>query len=470
MFPEIAVRSATGAKPREKTYMPLRARLIALVGAVLLASLACGSTLIAWHAAASVRTELRAALDVGTRTIRNGFDDLSRSSDRAADLRHLIATFNGNRHVRAALVDAQDQPLEVSRLFEPTLTVPDWFRRIIAGHPGAVRLSVPDSPAAVILQAEPVNELGEVWGESRDAVLVLSIFALLSALLICTAVGRALRPLEDLSTAFARIGEGDYHGALPQQGPPELARLATGFNRMTERLAMVAAQNRRLNERLLTLQAEERADLARDLHDEVGPMLFAVDMTAATIERLVETGRTTDVTTHARSIHDAVGRMQRHVRALLERLRPLHAVGLETSIGRLVAFWQARRPEIAFSVTVSVEEDSIGDDVKETIYRVIQEGVSNAIRHGSPTRLQVVATDIETGIRVAVTDDGIGMPPNGFVARGAQRFGLVGMRERVMAMAGSLTIQPGPSGKGLMLVALLPGAVSTQSADQDALQ
>jgi two-component system sensor histidine kinase UhpB len=283
-------------------------------------------------------------------------------------------------------------------------------------------------------------------------------------------VRRALRPLEQLSTAFVRIGEGDYHGTLPEQGPPELARLTSGLNRMAERLAMAAAQNRRLNERLLTLQAEERADLARDLHDEVGPMLFAVDMTAATIERLVETGRASDITTHARSIHDAVARMQRHVRALLERLRPLHAVGLESSIGRLVAFWQAPRPEIAFSVTVSVEEDSIGDDVKETIYRVIQEGMSNAIRHGSPTRVQVVAADVETGVRVSVTDDGVGMPPNGFAARGAQRFGLVGMRERVMAMAGSLTIQPGPSGKGLMLVALLPGAVSTQPENQDALQ
>ncbi len=450
--------------------MPLRARLIALVGLVLLASLACGSALIAWHAAASVRTELRAALDVGTRTIRNGFDDLTRSSDRAAELRHLIATFNGNRHVRAALVDAQDQAVAVSRLFEPSLSVPDWFRRIIAGHPGAVRLPVPESPATVILQADPVNELGEVWGQSRNSVLVLSVFALLSALLICTAVGRALRPLENLSTAFARIGEGDYHGTLPEQGPPELARLATGFNRMTERLAMVAAQNHRLNERLLTLQSEERADLARDLHDEVGPMLFAVDMTAATIERLVETGRTANITTHARSIHDAVARMQRHVRALLERLRPLHAVGLESSIGRLVAFWQVRRPEIAFSVTVSVEEDSIGDELKETIYRVIQEAMSNAIRHGSPTRVQVVAADVENGIRVSVTDDGVGMPPNGFAAPGAQRFGLVGMRERVMAMAGSLAIQPGPSGKGLMLVAILPVAVSTLSEDQDALQ
>jgi signal transduction histidine kinase len=84
--------------------------------------------------------------------------------------------------------------------------------------------------------------------------------------------------------------------------------------------------------------------------------------------------------------------------------------------------------------------------------------------------VQVVAADVENGIRVSVTDDGVGMPPNGFAAPGAQRFGLVGMRERVMAMAGSLAIQPGPSGKGLMLVAILPVAVSTQSEDQDALQ
>lgn len=71
---------------------------------------------------------------------------------------------------------------------------------------------------------------------------------------------------------------------MPEHGPLELARLARGFNLMTGKLAATAAQNQRLNERLLTLQAEERADLARDLHDEVGPLLFAVNMTAATIE------------------------------------------------------------------------------------------------------------------------------------------------------------------------------------------
>ena len=88
-----------------KRIMPLRVRLIALIGLVLLASLAGGSVLVGWHAASSVRTELRAALDVGANTIRNGLGELVRTNDRADELRHLVGTFNGNRHVRATLLD-----------------------------------------------------------------------------------------------------------------------------------------------------------------------------------------------------------------------------------------------------------------------------------------------------------------------------------------------------------------------------
>ena len=176
-----------------------------------------------------------------------------------------------------------------SRLFAPTQSgsglVPLADRRR-SRRRSRCRFRGVDGGGVIVLEADPTNEIGEVWAESRDAVLVLAGFAVLSALLISAVVGRALRSLERLSAAFERIGKGDYHGLLPVQGPPELTRLANGFNAMSERLATVAAQNHRLNERLLTLQAEERADLARDLHDEIGPLLFAVDMTAAAIERL----------------------------------------------------------------------------------------------------------------------------------------------------------------------------------------
>jgi two-component system sensor histidine kinase UhpB len=430
--------------------MPLRIRLIALVGVVLLASLACGSALVAWHEANSVRTELRAALEVGVQTIRN-----STAGDPIRELPRLVAMFDGNRHVRATLLDANGQAAARSTLFAPTQAVPQWFRWLLGGALPAVRMPLADG--AIVLQTDPTNEVGEVWAESRDAVLVLAGFAALSALLISMVVGRALRSLERLAGAFQRIGEGDYPNLLPVKGPPEITRLAHGFNAMSRRLAAIAAQNHRLNERLLTLQAEERADLARDLHDEVGPLLFAVDMTAATIERLTGSGREAEVPAHAQAIHDAVGRMQRHIRAILGRLRPLEAVGLEAAIERLAAFWRNRRPDIAISLAVSVDESRTDSLLKETIYRVVQEGMSNAIRHGTPAHIDIRVLQHDRGaVRIEVTDDGLGMPPEDTTTQPTHRLGLIGMRERVMALAGSLATGPGPGGVGLALVVRLP--------------
>jgi two-component system sensor histidine kinase UhpB len=439
-----------------------------LIGLMLLASLACGSMLVAWHAAGSVRTELRAALDGGAHTIRNALED----SGSAEAARLLVATFDGNRHVQAILLDARGHQAAASVLFASVQPAPGWFVKLIGGRPGEVRFLLPragDGASAIVLRTDPFNEVSEVWGESRDAVIVLGGFATLSALLIGGFVGRALGPLEDLAGAFDRIGKGSYHGMLQERGPPELVRLARGFNVMTGRLAAAAAQNRRLNERLLTLQAEERADLARDLHDEVGPLLFAIDMTAATIERLAGDDREPGIPAHVRSIQDAIGRIQRHVRALLGRLRPIHTIGLATAIDRLAAFWRSRRPDITFVVAVSCNEDRPGDDLKETIYRIVQEGISNAIRHGKPTQVTVtVALDAPDAIRVEVSDDGIGMKMDAASGRDPAQLGLIGMRERVMAMAGSLSIRPGSNGPGLTIVATLPCVDTLQSQNLDA--
>ena len=122
-----------------------------------------------------------------------------------------------------------DQPLAASGCLFRRSRCPAGFADLIGGQPGVVRVAVAhagDGAGAIVLQTDPINEIGEVWGESRDAVLVLAGFALLSALLICAVVGRALRPIETLSSAFPLIGQGDYHGTVPEHGPPEL--LATG--------------------------------------------------------------------------------------------------------------------------------------------------------------------------------------------------------------------------------------------------
>jgi two-component system sensor histidine kinase UhpB len=448
--------------------MPLRVRVTALVCLVLLTSLAGGGALIAWHAAGRVQTELRAALHVGESMVRNGLKELRTANDRATELRRLVATFDGNRHVRAVLLDAVGAPAARSTLSVPAQPVPGWFVHLIGHHVDPLRIPAEDG-TAILLRTDPANELEEVWGDSRDTMLVLAAFAALSALAMSLLVGRALRSLAGFAAAFASIGSGDYHSLLPVKGPPELRRLASGFNLMAQRLATAAAQNRRLNERLLTLQAEERADLARDLHDEIGPLLFAVDITAATVEHLAAAGVVADIPAHAGAIHDAVAQIQRRVRAILERLRPIGAVGLATAIERLVSFWQGRRPEVSFSLTAALQEERLGEDAKETIYRVVQEGLSNALRHAAPALVEIAITqDHAGGVRVVLTDDGTGLRADGALARGPARLGLVGMRERVMAMAGSLSVGPGRDGKGLMLVATFPCASPARENEQEA--
>jgi two-component system sensor histidine kinase UhpB len=437
---------------------------MALVCAILLVSLAGGGALIAWHAAGRVQTELRAALSVGVSTVENGLKELSTADDRTAELHRLIATFDGNRHVRATLLDASGSTTVGSSLSVPDQKVPAWFVHLIGNSTEPLRIPA-EFHSAIVLEPDPANELDEVWAESRDTMLVLAGFAVLSALLISVVVGRALRSLEALSTAFATVGNGDCHNPLSPRGAPEFKRLAVAFNRMSERLDAAAAQNQRLNERLLTLQSEERAELARNLHDDVGPLLFAVEMTAATMEHLAAAGHVGDIQAHTRAIHDAVAQMQRHVRDILGRLRPISATGLQNAIGRLVSFWQRRRPDIGFNLTMAIEEDLLEEDAKETIYRVVQEGLSNAIRHAEPARIDVaIAHDHADGVRVVLTDDGIGLTSNHRDSRSPARLGLIGMRERVMAMAGSLSVAPGRDAKGLTLIVSLP---STNRAQEE---
>src|SRR5207247_8761203 len=97
------------------------------------------------------------------------------------------------------------------------------------------------------------------------------VFCALLILLSYLYIERRWRPLCCLPAAMEEVGEGRYRTRIDGRLTPELARLRDSFNRMAARLVEADATNRRLNEQLLTLQDQERSELARDLHDEVGP-------------------------------------------------------------------------------------------------------------------------------------------------------------------------------------------------------
>ena len=225
---------------------------------------------------------------------------------------------------------------------------------------------------------------------------------------------------------------------------------------MAGRLAASETRNRALEEQLLTLQDEERADLARDLHDEIGPYLFAVNVDAAMVGQLAKDRRMKEIRERVASIQGAVGHMQSHVRDILGRLRPTRAVelGLNAAIDDMVAFWRIRHADITFDVRLLEDESLVDEAQKETIYRVVQESLNNAVRHGQPSRIEVVvAPDANGQVLTRVSDDGVGAAEPG--AKGG--FGLIGMRERVTASGGTLAIEQ--AARGWSVVARLPATV-----------
>jgi two-component system sensor histidine kinase UhpB len=283
--------------------------------------------------------------------------------------------------------------------------------------------------------------MAAVWAEFVDLVLVLSLASIGGAALVFVVVGQALRPLRTVGEVLPRIGRGDYAARAPLEGPPELVRLGRGVNEMAARLAAMREHNRTLEEQLLTLQDEERADIARDLHDEIGPHLFAANVDAATAASLIGAGRPDAALEQVRSIAAAIGHIQRLVRDILQRLRPTHLaeLGLSSAILDLVAFWKARRPEIEFQTSLADDRELPGG-VQETLYRIVQESLSNAVRHGAPRTIRIAIEWSADGARVQVVNDGA---PD---ANAAPGYGLTGMAERVAAAGGALSAGPAAGG------------------------
>ena len=438
--------------------MSLRLRVVALIGAVLLISMLLGTMVAGYQAKHALNAELAAGLTGAEQTVRSAFEDLPHSDHQARDLHQLVATFDGNRHVRAALLNARGQAIQISRTSSPLSKAPGWFHALLRPDTKAVQVRAPESVGgayAILLTPTAALDIGQTWEEFVGVALVMTASALIGLFLVYLVIGAAFRPLRSLAVEFSRIGTGDYSGRVAEAGPLELLSLQRGFNEMAGQLGGATARNRLLTDQLLTIQDEERADIARDLHDEIGPHLFGVNMDAEMIAQLNGAGRQDAIPDQVRSIQTAVAHMQRQVRDLLDRLRPTRVTefGLNAAIADLVKFWMARRPDIVFELDLFEEEDRLPDTTKEVIYRVVQEAANNAVRHGNPKTVRIgVQLDGGGDLEVMVLDDG-GEPAR---PRNSGGLGLIGMRERVTALGGTLATGRSVSGEGWSVVANLP--------------
>lgn len=435
--------------------MPLRRRLLLLVSVVLAACLLAAGALTYWAGLRKIDLEMSSAITVGDSAVTESIASIGSSPDPATQLRRIIASFNGDRHVFARLVNADGTVADISHLMPSPDPPPVWLLDLFGAQSYTRSYRLPGDAGKlgeIQLTSDPHNEAGEVWEDLKLKLLIISTFCGVVLALIYVSLGRALRPLENLSTALERIGQGDYTAKVSESGPADLRHIYRAFNQMVDELRTAAQHNRRLGEQLSTVQEEERSEIARDLHDEIGPFLFAVDVDAQSIPSYLSREDTDAVADRAKSIRQNVQHMQLHLRGILSRLRPalLLDQGLVHAGDNLIAFWHARRPAIIFKSDIADERFPLA--IEETAFRIFQEGMNNAVRHGKPSKITLTARRIGANtLEVTVSDDGSGLSessPHGF--------GLTGMRERIDLLGGRLDIVTRADVHGVVLKAELP--------------
>jgi len=296
---------------------------------------------------------------------------------------------------------------------------------------------------------------------------VISVAALMAAgigLLAAALIGQALMPARMIIAGLRRLETGDFRHRLQDHRMAEFSHIARAVNDLTDRLEQTTAERVALTKRLFQVQEEERRALARDLHDEFGQCLTAAGALATTIEFGAAADRP-DLAGDARSIAHLVKRMMSTVREALARLRSqdVDELGLETSLAQLVGGWNAQAaPRAVFHLAVGGDLAAVPSQTALSIYRIAQECLTNAARHGRPSDiyLRVERTTAADGeaVTLRVEDNGGGDPSKIIAASG---HGILGIRERIAALGGSLSI--GRAAKGISVAAIIP-LISTRSA------
>jgi glucose-6-phosphate-specific signal transduction histidine kinase len=224
------------------------------------------------------------------------------------------------------------------------------------------------------------------------------------------------------------------------------------------RLAQALAENQRLAQQYVDMQESERKALARDLHDELGQYLNAVKLDAVSIRE--STTAPPSVYDAARAMIANIDRVYGVVTDLIRQLRPVgfDDLGVAAALEHCVDEWRSRLPGATIELVMSGDFETLDESRGLVLYRLVQEALTNIARHAHATRVQIRiapgrAADTAPCVDVVIADNGAGAD----LAAPRSGLGLVGMRERVSALGGSIALASEP-GAGFQVKASLPAA------------
>jgi len=313
----------------------------------------------------------------------------------------------------------------------------------------------------VTVTPAPGAVAARVWGALKQPLLLTFLTVIAVSILVYVALTRALAPTKDVIAGLNRLAAGDFSYRLPEFSLAELQRISEVSNQLAAKIEATLAERADLSKRLMNTQEDERRHLARELHDEFGQNLTAMAALAASIEHTAE-DQCPVLIAEARSLAHIAAGMMTSLRGTLLRLRPadFDRFGLVESLRQLVDMWSlSRRRETRFELD-SPPEIALPDTTAIHVFRIAQEGLTNAARHAGASHVRLSVEPVTsagagppTGISLTIEDNGTGRPVA--VADETHGMGLMNMRERVAALGGSISFDDAAGG-GLKVRVLVP--------------
>ena len=233
---------------------------------------------------------------------------------------------------------------------------------------------------------------------------------------------------------------------LPVVGGPETRAVVAGLNQMLARLETERRENSR---RTLAALEGERWRITQELHDEIGQRLTGLLLQLGNLARDLPP-----------ELRERVGAIQEGARTTLDevgvlawQLRPgiLDDLGLLRALEALVESLEEQAPRVRLRISLPVALPSLSAEEELAIYRVVQEALTNAVRHAGAGEVALAVAVEGDRVRVSVTDDGVGI-----ARRHAEDAGIRGMRERALAIGAGLAIGSGPAGGTRVALDLRP--------------
>lgn len=419
--------------------MSLQNQISIRVLLIALCILFLGGSIGIWQARRSISNEVDSSINLALQLVKIG---IGSSKTQQIDWITRLGKLEQTRHLKIQLKKPSGEILNISthhQEYKQDNIPPDWFVNLVVSEYPKVEYPIEtfDNKKLILtIQANPMDEIAEAWQESIAFFLSLLLLVTLTFISIHLVFNKTLLAIHSIIEHLKGIEKGDYQNKLPDFPTREYDEIASAINHMTDVLDDTEKQNRALTQHSLEIQEEERRHLSQELHDEFGQSLTAIKVMAVTA-----THKEADTQKITASIIEICDHLISVVRSMMKQLHPLilMELGLKAALEDLSNHWEAKNPDSVFTLDCDDEVNDIDNNIVIQVFRVIQEGLTNIVRHANASRVKIdlhVTPEFDR-LQLSITDNGIGCDPEKISAG----FGLLGMKERIKLLNGDFEIR-----------------------------